>query len=86
MSDISDLRKDVSRIEIKVEQVLIEIQPICQLYRGNGKPSLDARMSVAENDLGEAKESTKWATRTALTALVSAAGTALWYIITRNYG
>ena len=84
MSEIEDLRKDVSRIEIKVEQVLTEIQPMCKLYRGNGKPGIDVRMSLAEDNLIDMKESTKWATRTALTAIISAAGTALWYIITKN--
>ena len=84
MSEIQDLSKDVSRIEIKVEQVLTEIQPMCKLYRGNGKPGIDVRMSLAEDNLIDMKESTKWATRTALTVIISAAGTALWYIITKN--
>ena len=84
MSEIQDLSKDVSRIEIKVEQVLTEIQPMCKLYRGNGKPGIDVRMSLAEDNLIDMKESTKWATRTALTAIISGAGTALWHIITKN--
>ena len=83
MSDIEDLRKDVSRIELKVEQVLTKLEPISKLYRGNGQPSLDARVSVAENDIQDAEDASQWASRTAIGALITTAGTALWYILTQ---
>lgn len=82
MTEIEDLRKDMSRIEIKVEQVLTKLEPISRLYRGNGKPSLDVRVSVVENDLQDAKNTSQWASRTAVGALITTAGTALWYILT----
>ena len=83
MSEIEDLRKDMSRIEIKIEQVLTKLEPISRLYRGNGKPSLDVRVSVVENDLQDAKDASQWASRTAVGALFTTAGTALWYILTQ---
>ena len=83
MSEIEDLRKDMSRIEIKIEQVLTKLEPISRLYRGNGKPSLDVRVSVVENDIQDAKEASQWASRTAIGALFTTAGTALWYILTQ---
>lgn len=83
MSEYEQVRKDISRLEIKVEQILTEIKPLTHLYRGNGKPSLEARVLLNETDLAELKGSTKWATRTAITAIASAAGTALWYILTK---
>ena len=83
MTEIDDLRKDMSRIEIKIEQVLTKIEPISRLYRGNGKPSLDVRVSVVENDLQDAKDTSQWASRTDIGALITTAGTALWYILTQ---
>lgn len=83
MSEYDEVRKDISRLEIKIEQVLTEIKPLTHLYRGNGKPSLEARVLLNETDLKELKGSTRWATRTAVTAIASAAGTALWYILTK---
>ena len=83
MSEIEDLRKDMSRIELKVEQVLIKLEPISRLYRGNGKPSLDVRVSVVENDIEDVKGTSQWASRTAVGALITTAGTALWYILTQ---
>lgn len=82
MSSIEELRQDINRLEIKVEQVLTEIKPISRLYRGNGKPSLDARVLLAESEIEDVRGSTRWALRTALTAIASAAGMALWYILT----
>ena len=70
--DIKDLQKHMQRLEIKVEQVLTELQPICKLHRGNGKPGLDVRMSVAETELDDVKGSTQWAFRTAVTAIIGA--------------
>jgi len=83
VTDLQDLRKDMSRIEIKIEQVLTKIEPISRLYRGNGKPSLDVRVSVVENDIEDVKGTSQWASRTAIGALITTAGTALWYILTQ---
>jgi len=83
VTDLQDLRKDMSRIEIKIEQVLTKIEPISRLYRGNGKPSLDVRVSVVENDIEDVKGTSQWASRTAIGALITTAGTAIWYILTQ---
>jgi len=83
VTDLQDLRKDMSRIEIKIEQVLTKIEPISRLYRGNGKPSLDVRVSVVENDIEDVKGTSQWASRTAVGALITTAGTAIWYILTQ---
>jgi hypothetical protein len=79
--DIKDLQKHMQRIEIKVEQVLTELQPICKLHRGNGKPGLDVRMSVAETELEDVKSSTQWAFRTAVTAIIGALSSVVLYLL-----
>jgi hypothetical protein len=79
--DIKDLRDHMQRIEIKVEQVLTELQPICKLHRGNGKPGLDVRMSVAESELDDVKGSTQWALRTAVTAIIGALSSVVLYLL-----
>tara|TARA_R110002020_G_scaffold179804_2_gene373530 strand:- start:6837 stop:7091 length:255 start_codon:yes stop_codon:yes gene_type:complete len=79
--DIKDLQKHMQRIEIKVEQVLTELQPICKLHRGNGKPGLDVRMSVAESELDDVKSSTQWAFRTAVTAIIGALSSVVLYLL-----
>jgi hypothetical protein len=79
--DIKDLQKHMQRIEIKVEQVLTELQPICKLHRGNGKPGLDVRMSVAETELDDVKGSTQWALRTAVTAIIGALSSVVLYLL-----
>tara|TARA_R110002051_G_scaffold24308_1_gene60468 strand:+ start:499 stop:753 length:255 start_codon:yes stop_codon:yes gene_type:complete len=79
--DIKDLQKHMQRIEIKVEQVLTELQPICKLHRGNGKPGLDVRMSVAETELDDVKGSTQWAFRTAVTAIIGALSSVVLYLL-----
>lgn len=79
--DIKDLRQHMQRIEIKVEQVLTELQPICKLHRGNGKPGLDVRLSVAETELEDVKGSTQWALRTAVTAIIGALSSVVLYLL-----
>tara|TARA_R110000751_G_scaffold157562_1_gene263058 strand:- start:82 stop:336 length:255 start_codon:yes stop_codon:yes gene_type:complete len=79
--DIKELRDHMQRIEIKVEQVLTELQPICKLHRGNGKPGLDVRMSVAESELDDVKSSTQWALRTAVTAIIGALSSVVLYLL-----
>lgn len=79
--DIKELEKHMQRIEIKVEQVLTELQPICKLHRGNGKPGLDVRMSVAETELDDVKGSTQWALRTAVTAIIGALSSVVLYLL-----
>lgn len=79
--DIKELRDHMQRIEIKVEQVLTELQPICKLHRGNGKPGLDVRMSVAESELDDVKGSTQWALRTAVTAIIGALSSVVLYLL-----
>lgn len=79
--DIKELRDHMQRIEIKVEQVLTELQPICKLHRGNGKPGLDVRMSVTESELDDVKGSTQWALRTAVTAIIGALSSVVLYLL-----
>jgi len=79
--DIKELQQNLQRIEIKVEQVLTELQPICKLHRGNGKPGLDVRMSVAETELEDVKGSTQWAFRTAVTAIIGALSSVVLYLL-----
>lgn len=79
--DIKELEKHMQRIEIKVEQVLTELQPICKLHRGNGKPGLDVRVSVAETELDDVKSSTRWALRTAVTAIIGALSSVVLYLL-----
>ena len=79
--DIKDLQQHMQRIEIKVEQVLTELQPICKLHRGNGKPGLDVRLSVTETELEDVKGSTQWALRTAVTAIIGALSSVVLYLL-----
>lgn len=81
MTELQELRDEVKRIDVKVERILCQLEPISNLYAGNGKKSLEARVSVAENDIADSKDSTRWAMRTAVTAILGALSSVVLYLL-----
>jgi len=81
MTELKEIEQHIQRIEIKVEQILTELQPMCKLHRGNGKAGLDARLSVAEAEIEDTKESGRWAMRTAVTAILGALTSVVLYLL-----
>lgn len=79
--ELKEIQENIKRIEIKVGQILTELQPMCKLHRGNGKAGLDVRLSVAENELDDLKSATQWTFRTALTAIIGALSSVVLYLL-----
>ena len=79
------IKAEIRRLEQKVDagQDTLEAQlrPLVQLYRGNGKPSLEARVFHVEREVDDQTNNTRWAIRSAVAAMLAALGTVLWSII-----
>ena len=81
---LNALRDDVNKLSQKIEAMHAELKPVTHLFRGNGKPSLEARIFHAEKTIDAQVNNTRWALRTALASGVTAVATMLWYLITSN--
>jgi|TARA_R110000824_G_scaffold9642_4_gene42854 hypothetical protein len=69
---VSNLQKQTNEIDVKIERLNAELQPFTRLLRGNGRPSLDARLHYIEQEVKQQHEASRWAYRTAAGAVVSA--------------
>jgi hypothetical protein len=69
---VSDLQKQTNEIDVKIETLNAELRPFTKLLRGNGRPSLDARLHYIEQEVKQQHESSRWAYRTAAGAVLSA--------------
>ena len=81
---LSAIRDDVNKLSQKIEAMHAELKPVSSLFRGNGKPSLEARIFHAEKTLDAQVNNTRWAMRWALGSAATAIATVLWYMITAN--
>tara|TARA_B100000530_G_scaffold316972_1_gene247701 strand:- start:6147 stop:6407 length:261 start_codon:yes stop_codon:yes gene_type:complete len=77
------IRNEVSQLTTKVEAVHAELKPIAHLFRGNGKPSLEARIYHQEQILETQVANTRWAVRLALGSGLTALATVLWFLISK---
>lgn len=77
------IRNEVSQLTTKVEAIHAELKPITHLFRGNGKPSLEARIYHQEQQLESQVANTRWAVRLALGSGLTALATVLWFLISK---
>lgn len=69
---VTDLQKQINEIDVKIETLNAELKPFGKLLRGNGRPSLDARLFYIEQEVKQQQQSATWAYRTAAGAVLSA--------------
>ena len=69
---VTDLQKQINEIDVKIETLNAELKPFSKLLRGNGRPSLDARLFHIEQEVKQQQQSATWAYRTAAGAVLSA--------------
>jgi len=75
---VEAIKAEIQRVE---QTITAELKPLAQLFRGNGKPSLEARLYHLEQELNQHQGNARWATRAAALATVTALATVLWSIL-----
>lgn len=69
---VNELKQQTTDIDLKIETLNAELRPFTKLLRGNGRPSLDARLHYIEQEVKQQHEASRWAYRTAAGAVLSA--------------
>tara|TARA_R110000824_G_scaffold11593_8_gene50825 strand:+ start:332 stop:595 length:264 start_codon:yes stop_codon:yes gene_type:complete len=69
---VNELKKQTTDMNVKIETLNAELRPFTKLLRGNGRPSLDARLHYIEQEVKQQHEASRWAYRTAAGAVLSA--------------
>jgi len=75
---VEAIKAEIRRVE---QTITAELKPLAKLFRGNGKPSLEARIYHIEQEQQQAQGNARWATRAAAGATVTALAAVLWFII-----
>jgi len=75
---VEAIKAEIRRVE---QTITAELKPLAQLFRGNGKPSLEARLFHMEKELARHKGNARWAIRSAVGAMATALGTVVWSLL-----
>ena len=77
-NQVEAIKAEIRRVE---QTITAELKPLAQLFRGNGQPSLEARLYHLEQELKQQTGNARWALRAAAGATVTALAAVLWSMI-----
>lgn len=79
---IGELRAKIQEMDARLESIQTELRPVIHIFRGNGRPGLEARLYHNEQKLDTLTQSTAWTARAAVGAGLSAIATIVWHFVT----